>query len=598
MASIENQETRTMKDSVLIKRTWKYIKPYFGRFVLSLLLMAIMVVLQVAGPIFVDKILTLFESDIPYEYMSVLVVSLSYFACIIGSLLFTYLNTMLLMKTGQRIVYNLRQDVFEHIESLSIAQLNALPTGKFVTRVTSDCNAVNDLYTNTLVNLIKNIITAIVIAVIMAIYDWRIALAIYCFIPFIFVAALIFRKYSRRAYRNVRNCISNINAFLNENLSGMKITQIFNQEQRKADEFDVCNNQLRKARDKEVFVFAFFRPTMFTFYILAETLVFYLGFKRVGYYAEGESLFLSYTTVYLLYQYVSQFFQPIQSLADQFNSLQKSFAASERLFILMDTKPDLVDEEDAIELTEVKGKIEFKNVWFAYKEPEWILQDVSFVVEPRQTVAFVGATGAGKTTILSLIVRNYEIQKGQILIDDIDIKHIKIKSLRKAIGQMLQDVFLFSGTIRSNISLRDENISLDEIKSASEYVGANTFIEKLDKGYDYEIQERGSNFSSGQRQLISFARTIVHKPQIMILDEATSNIDTETEKLIQSSLEKMMNIGTMLIVAHRLSTIQHADNIIVLQKGKIIEQGNHQELLKQKGYYYNLYRLQFEDQEE
>ena len=295
-----------------------------------------------------------------------------------------------------------------------------------------------------------------------------------------------------------------------------------------------------------------------------------------------------------LYIYVSRFFQPIQTLADQFNGLQRCFAASERLFLLLDTKPDLVDQADALELENIKGEIEFKNVWFAYKEDEWILKDVSFKVNPKETVAFVGATGAGKTTILSLIVRNYEIQKGQILIDGIDIKHIKIESLRRNIGQMLQDVFLFSGTLKDNISLRDDSISNEEIEDACKYVGADTFINKLDNKYEYQLQERGANFSSGQRQLISFARTIVHKPKIMILDEATSNIDTETEKLIQSSLNKMMNIGTMLIVAHRLSTIQHADKIIVLQKGEILESGTHQELLKKKGYYYNLYRLQYE----
>ena len=382
-----------------------------------------------------------------------------------------------------------------------------------------------------------------------------------------------------------------MNAFLSENISGMKITQIFNQEKRKEEEFDECNNKLKKAQEKQVFVFALFRPSIFVLYVFAEMLVLYLGFKRIGISTE---LAIEFNVVYSLYIYVSRFFQPIQTLADQFNGLQRCFAASERLFLLLDTKPDLVDQEDALELENIKGEIEFKNVWFAYKEDEWILKDVSFKVNAKETVAFVGATGAGKTTILSLIVRNYEIQKGQILIDGIDIKHIKIESLRRNIGQMLQDVFLFSGTLKDNISLRDDSISNEEIEDACKYVGADTFINKLDNKYEYQLQERGANFSSGQRQLISFARTIVHKPKIMILDEATSNIDTETEKLIQSSLNKMMNIGTMLIVAHRLSTIQHADKIIVLQKGEILESGTHQELLKKKGYYYNLYRLQYE----
>ena len=590
MKELDN-EIRTMKDSDILKRSFQYIKPHLPKFLLSFLLMCVIVGVQAYVPILVKNVTGLIMKEEGFVYNSLLIMAVSYFGCILGSLLFVYLNTMLLQKTGQKIVYQLRQEVFEHIESLSIAQINSTPVGKFVTRVTSDTSAVNDLYTNILINLLKNIISVIVYAVMLFTLDWRIASVLMIFVPVIGILTYIFRRMSRKAYRNVRNNISAMNAFLSENLSGMKITQIFNQEKRKEEEFDECNNKLKKAQEKQVLVFAIFRPIMFVLYILAEMLVFYLGFRRIGLSTE---LAISFEVVYALYMYVSRFFQPIQSIADQFNGLQRCFAASERLFLLLDTKPDLEDEEDSIELEYVKGEIEFKNVWFAYKEGEWILKDVSFKVNPKETVAFVGATGAGKTTILSLIVRNYEIQKGQILIDGVDIKKIKINSLRKHIGQMLQDVFLFSGTIKSNISLRDESIDDESIKEACKYVGADTFIDKLEKGYDYQIQERGSNFSSGQRQLISFARTIVHKPQIMILDEATSNIDTETEKLIQSSLEKMMNIGTMLIVAHRLSTIQHADKIIVLQKGQVLESGNHQELLKKKGYYYNLYRLQFE----
>ena len=590
MKELDN-EIRTMKDSDILKRSFQYIKPHLPKFLLSFLLMCVIVGVQAYVPILVKNVTGLIMSEEGFVFNSLLIMAVSYFGCILGSLLFVYLNTMLLQKTGQKIVYQLRQQVFEHIESLSIAQINSTPVGKFVTRVTSDTSAVNDLYTNILINLLKNIISVIVYAVMLFTLDWRIALVLMLFVPVIGILTYIFRRMSRKAYRNVRNNISAMNAFLSENLSGMKITQIFNQEKRKEEEFNECNNKLKKAQEKQVLVFAIFRPIMFVLYILAEMLVFYLGFRRIGLSTE---LAISFEVVYALYMYVSRFFQPIQSIADQFNGLQRCFAASERLFLLLDTKPDLEDEEDSIELEYVKGEIEFKNVWFAYKEGEWILKDVSFKVNPKETVAFVGATGAGKTTILSLIVRNYEIQKGQILIDGVDIKKIKINSLRKHIGQMLQDVFLFSGTIKSNISLRDESIDDESIKEACKYVGADTFIDKLEKGYDYQIQERGSNFSSGQRQLISFARTIVHKPQIMILDEATSNIDTETEKLIQLSLEKMMNIGTMLIVAHRLSTIQHADKIIVLQKGQVLESGNHQELLKKKGYYYNLYRLQFE----
>ena len=425
-----------------------------------------------------------------------------------------------------------------------------------------------------------------------------------CFLPVIAISSLIFRKLLRNNYRKVRHSFSVMNAFLNENISGMKITQIFNQEEQKEKEFDRLNNNILTARKRDIKLFATYRPFVTFVFYMALACVFGFG----TYFCIKDGIvaspllggFMDLTVIGIIqifYSLVGRFFNPIQQLADQFNALQRAFTSCERLYNLLDIKPDFHDTEESVDVEHFEGDIEFKNVWFAYKEGEWILKDVSFHIKPKEVVAFVGATGAGKTTILQLIVRNYEIQKGQILIDGKDIRTIKIKSLRKGIGQMLQDVFLFSGSIRSNINLRDEEIKDEEIIEACEYVNADQFINKLPKGLDEEVQEGGSNFSSGQRQLLSFARTVVHKPQILILDEATANIDTETEQIIQQSLLKMMNIGTMLIVAHRLSTIQHADNIICLQKGQIIEQGNHQELLKQKGYYYNLYRLQYQDQE-
>ena len=321
--------------------------------------------------------------------------------------------------------------------------------------------------------------------------------------------------------------------------------------------------------------------------------LFYLGSK--GYIQNTTFLGQTVTAslVVSFYMYISRFFQPVQALAEQFDQLQRSFASAEKIFSIMDIPLEVVDEPDAVELETVKGEIEFRDVWFAYEPDVWVLKGVSFKIEPGQTVAFVGSTGSGKTTILSLICRNYDIQKGQILIDGIDIRKIKISSLRRHFGQMLQDVFLFSGTVGGNILLRDETITRQEVEEACRYVNAHTFIDKLENGLDEVVRERGNNFSAGQRQLLSFARTLVHKPSVIILDEATANIDTETEVLIQDSLEKMKNIGTMLIVAHRLSTIQHADNIILLSHGEILEQGNHQELLKQKGRYYDLYTLQY-----
>ena len=370
----------------------------------------------------------------------------------------------------------------------------------------------------------------------------------------------------------------------------MKITQVFNQEEKKLNEFKEKNRTLRKSTIKQVLTFALFRPAIYVLYLITVILVFWIGSYNV---INGGSI--TFDVLIVFYQFIDRLFNPIQQLAEEFNVLQSAFASSERIFDTLDMPQETQDEEESIELTDIKGEIEFKNVWFKYIEDEWVLKDVSFKINAGDTVAFVGATGSGKTTILSLIVRNYDIQSGQILIDGIDIKKIKIQSLRKNIGQMLQDVFLFSGTILSNIQMREDNISLEEVQEACRYVNADKFINELPDKYNEIVRERGNNFSSGQRQLLSFARTVVHKPKIMILDEATANIDTETEVLIQDSLEKMMNIGTMIMVAHRLSTIQHANKIIVLQKGVIIEEGNHQELLKRKGHYYKLYQLQYQN---
>jgi len=417
---------------------------------------------------------------------------------------------------------------------------------------------------------------------------------ILCFVPFIVLFTLIFRKFARRAYRRVKDGTTDINTYLSENLSGIKIIQIFNREDYKKECFDAKNEELGKAKRAQIFVNSIFRPMVYMLYISSTLCLFYLCAR--GYIEDITFLGQKLTADILVsfYLYASKFFNPIQSLAEQFNFLQSAFASAEKIFTVLDIEPKIVDEPDAIELTEVKGDIEFRDVWFSYVPDEWVLKGVSFKVSAKQTVAFVGSTGSGKTTILSLICRNYDIQRGEILIDGINIKKIKISSLRSHFGQMLQDVFLFSGTIRSNILLRKEDVSEDELWTACKYVNADHFINKLSGGLDEEVRERGNNFSAGQRQLLSFARTIIHKPSVMILDEATANIDTETELLIQDSLEKMKNIGTMLIVAHRLSTVQHADNIIVLSHGEIIEQGNHFELLEKKGRYHGLYMLQYE----
>ena len=586
---------RNMKDTEIMKRLLRYAKPHIGKFIVVGLLMAFSIAYSVISPRLMGFIIKFLDTD--FEINTLVMYIAIYAVILVTSLVFQYIQAIILQKIGQKILSALREDVFTHIESLSHAQLNHMPVGKLVTRVTNDTNAISMMFTQILTNLIKNIFLVVAIVVAMLMLNYALTLMVLCFVPFIFVFTLIFRKFSRRAFRRVKDGTTDINTFLSENLSGIKIIQIFNQEQRKKKEFAQKNNKLGKAMREQIYVFSVFRPIIYMLYISSVLCLFYFSAK--GYIDEVSFLgqVIGADVVVSFYMYIQTFFDPIQNLADQFNRLQSAFASAEKIFAIMDMTPNVVDTEGAIELEAVEGNIEFKNVWFAYEGEEWVLKDVSFKIKAKDTVAFVGSTGSGKTTILSLICRNYDIQKGQILIDGIDIKDIKISSLRRHFGQMLQDVFLFSGTIRSNIVLREDSFTDEEIMAACKYVNADHFIDRLKDGLDEEVRERGNNFSAGQRQLLSFARTIIHKPSVMILDEATANIDTETELLIQDSLEKMMNIGTMLIVAHRLSTIQHADNIIVLSHGEIIEQGNHFELLAKRGRYYDLYMLQYQKQQ-
>ncbi|MBS6441501.1 MAG: ABC transporter ATP-binding protein [Coprobacillus sp.] len=586
------KKERTMKDSEIIRRTLTYIRPHKKKFILAIIFMLFVIALELMVPYLSGLIIGKLSHPENTKYLTILALSIGYLGSILTSLFFMYFETMILQKAGQSIVYQLREDVFHHIESLSIDQINSIPIGKLVSRVTSDTNAINDLYTNILINLLKNILSLFGIFAMMLALNYQLALYMLIFVPVVGGLSYAYRALSKKAYRRVRHSITSMNAFLNENLSGMKITQIFHQEKRKENEFIQVNEEVVKARSKQNIIFAIFRPIISFLYFGAIATLIYVSIYRL----ELGTTETGVQVIWSFYECVGRFFGPIQTLADQVNGLQQAFAASERLFLLLDLKPSYEDDKDAIEMPPIHGDIQFDHVWFAYEEENWILRDVSFTIKAGETVAFVGATGAGKTTILSLLTRNYDVQKGAIYIDGIDIKKVKIQSLRKQIGQMLQDVFLFSGTIHSNISLRDDDIPNDKIEKAASFVGANQFIEKLPLKYDEPVLEKGSNFSIGQRQLLSFARTMVHEPKMLILDEATANIDTETELLIQQSLEKMMSMGTMLIVAHRLSTIQHADKIIVLQNGKIIEEGTHQALLKEKGYYYNLYRLQFENE--
>lgn len=570
----------------MFKRIYRYLKPEMARFVGAMLLILLNVVLDIILPLFVSQITNNLKSDgINVEF--IVGMAVAYLAIGVFNQAFLVWESMLLQKAGQNIIYTLRNDVFSHIEQLSQNQFDEMPVGSLVTRVASYTASMSDLFTNVIVNVIKNVLTVVGVYGIMLYISWQLSLVMLAFIVVVFITSFVFRNVVKKVFTKERQYISDLNTFLNENLSGMKLIQIFNRQQKKELEFLEKNENLRKSRYKVVLAFGIYRPFITLLYISSIAVTFWLGME----------FGLDAGMIVAFYLYLSRFFNPIQNLADQLNNLQKAITASERLFNLLDVKPEIRDREDAVAVDKFEGKIEFKNVWFAYKGEDWILKDVSFTINPKETCAFVGATGAGKTTILSLIVRNYEIQKGQILIDGRDISTIDIHSLRKGIGQMLQDVFLFSGTVRSNITLNDESFTDEEIEAACKYVNADTFISSQEHGLDEEVIERGENFSQGQRQLLSFARTVLHKPQILILDEATANIDTETEVVIQKSLENIRNIGTMLVVAHRLSTIQHADQIIVLQNGRIIEKGTHQQLLKNKGYYHKLYELQFENRD-
>ena len=583
---------RNMKDSELLRRMLPYAKPHWKSFLLVFVLLLFAISYDVIAPTLVGNLEELVKSQDAGKMGELLKMVALYASLLIVSVTCGYFQAITLQKVGQKILSALRRDLFSHIESLSHAQLNAIPVGKLVTRVTNDTNAISMLFTNILVNLIKNCFVIVGVVAAMAMVNLELTLMVMCFAPFIALFTFIFRKFSRKAYRKVKDGTTDINTYLSEHLSGMKIIQIFNQEQRKQQQFEQKNNTLYKARRGEILVFSVFRPLVYMLYISCVLCLFYLGASGVI----NNTVFLGQTisggTIVTFCMYINKFFNPIQNLADIFNRLQSAFASGEKIFTIFDMQPDVVSAPDAIEPAHIKGEIEFQHVWFAYKEGEWVLKDVSFRVPAGQTVAFVGATGSGKTTILSLLCRNWDIQKGKILVDGIDITRISIPCLRSHFGQMLQDVFLFSGTVRSNILLRMEGVSDQKVMEACRYVNADKVIMKLPNGLDEEVRERGSNFSAGERQLLSFARTIIHKPEVMILDEATANIDTETEVLIQDSLEKMMNIGTLLIVAHRLSTIQHADNIILLSHGEIKEQGTHEQLLALHGRYYQLYTLQ------
>lgn len=515
-------------------------------------------------------------------------IAVIYLLVLLVSFVCNILQTWLLQLTGQNIIYNIRQEVFEHIHKLSLRFFDITPVGRIVTRVTNDVEALNEMYTNILVKLFKNIVKIIGLAAVMLSINVRMSMYAFVLLPFIVFLTFLFKKISRATYRIARTKLTAINTYLSEHISGMKLIQVFAREQEKFKEFEGKSKELYRANYREMMVFAIFRPAIYMLSVLALVIIIWVG---------GSSYFsgiISIGTLYIFIQYIGSFFEPIQEIAEQFSTLQSAMASAEKIFTILDEEIVVMSPETPLELPEVKGRIEFKNVWFAYIGEEWILKDVSFVIEPGQKVAFVGATGAGKSSILNLIGRYYDIQKGEILIDGVNIKELNTDQLRAAIGQVQQDVFIFTGDIKGNIRLRSEDIKDETVKEAAKYVNADSFIQRLNHGYDETVTERGATLSAGQRQLLSFARTLAFNPRILVMDEATANIDTETEQLIQEALEKLMTNRTTIMVAHRLSTIQHADQIIVMHKGRIRESGTHQELLGKDGIYKKLYELQLQ----
>ena len=497
-------------------------------------------------------------------------------------------DTWLLQKMGQQIVYKLREETFTHIHSLSLSFFNITPVGKLVTRVSNDTEAVNELFSTILVKLFKNVVKIIGYSVVMLSINVKMAGISFLLLPLVAILTFVFRHLSRKAYQITRNKITELNTFLSEHISGMKLIQIFAREKEKYSEFEGKSMELYRANFREIMTFAIFRPSIYMVSVIAMILVIRTGSLSV---LNGS---LSLGTLFVFITYISSFFEPIQELSEQLGTLQSSIASAEKIFSVLDVKPEIVSPADPTPVN-ILGEIEFRHVWFAYEEENYILKDVSFVIQPGEKAAFVGATGAGKSTILNLIGRYFDIQKGQILIDGIDIHEIDLDVLRGAIGQVQQDVFIFTGDIKSNISLNNEAISPDDVRRAAEIVNADPFIQKLPHGYNEPVTERGSTLSAGQRQLLSFARTLAYDPKILVLDEATANIDTETETLITQALARLMDGRTTIMVAHRLSTIQHADKIIVMHHGEIKESGTHQELLVKDGLYKKLYELQLMD---
>lgn len=561
-----------------------YMKPYAHWVIFALLLVLGLTAFDLYRPMLVGDAIDTFGANGDYDV--IIATAIKYAVVLALSFAFNIAQTWILQKTGQNIILQMRKDLYRHIQSLGSRYFDITPVGKLVTRVTNDVEALNEMYSGILVQLFRNIVKIVGLAGVMLVLDVRLAAISFVLMPLVIGLTVLCQKIARNIYRLYRTRLTDINTFLSEHLSGMKIIQIFGRQERKFEEFHDKNTKLYKAFYREMLMYAVFRPLIYILSILSLMIVLWFGSRNVF------DEIISVGTLYIFSNYIRSFFDPIQELAEQFSTLQSSIASAEKIFTVMDEDEFIPEVENPKQPDKITGKIEFDHVWFAYDGENYVLKDVSFVINPGEKVAFVGATGAGKSSILNLIGRYYDIQKGHIYIDGIDIRQLSKKQLRSAIGQMQQDVFIFEGDVAYNIRLNDDDITDAQVKAAAEYVNASHFIEKLPQGYHEPVTERGATFSAGERQLLSFARTLAHNPSILVMDEATANIDTETEILIQEALEKLMDGRTTIMVAHRLSTIQHANCIMVMHKGRICERGTHRELLEQDGIYRKLYELQ------
>lgn len=584
MNSSKNINKNEMNKKSSTMRLIAYMKPYAHWVIFALLLVLGLTAFDLYRPMLVGDAIDTFGANGDYDV--IIATAIKYAVVLALSFVFNIAQTWILQKTGQNIILQIRKDLYRHIQSLGSRYFDITPVGKLVTRVTNDVEALNDMYSGILVQLFRNIVKIVGLAGVMLVLDVRLAAISFVLMPLVIGLTVLCQKIARNIYRLYRTRLTDINTFLSEHLSGMKIIQIFGRQERKFEEFHDKNTKLYKAFYREMLMYAVFRPLIYILSILSLMIVLWFGSRNVF------DEIISVGTLYIFSNYIRSFFDPIQELAEQFSTLQSSIASAEKIFTVMDEDEFIPEVENPKQPGKIIGKIEFDHVWFAYDGENYVLKDVSFVINPGEKVAFVGATGAGKSSILNLIGRYYDIQKGHIYIDGIDIRQLSKKQLRSAIGQMQQDVFIFEGDVAYNIRLNDNDITDEQVKEAAEYVNASHFIEKLPQGYHEPVTERGATFSAGERQLLSFARTLAHNPSILVMDEATANIDTETEILIQEALEKLMDGRTTIMVAHRLSTIQHADCIMVMHKGRICERGTHRELLEQDGIYRKLYELQ------